>query len=317
MSRAARLSRRRCGLRSYCRCSLAAALKNLIREPLVHFLVLGAGVFGLFALVGDRSEIEPDEIVVGAGQIERMSQAWRKTRMRPPTQLELEGLIRDYIKEEIYYREALTLGLDQDNAVIRRHLRQKMEFLSEDIASQAEPDGGALQAFLDANPDKFRTDLRVSFQHVYFSWDKRGDLAAVDARQVLATLDGSESYDDISVMGDALPLPQAVDLYPLREVSSLFGREFAQQLTTLDVGRWQGPIASGFGVHLVYIGERIDASLPQLDEIRDTVMREWREEQRQSVNQVFYDTLRTGYNVVIERPEWLDTELNIEDVEQR
>jgi len=317
MSRAARLSKRRCGLRSYCRCSLAATLKNLIREPLVHFLVLGAGVFGLFALVGDRSEIEPDEIVVGAGQIERMSQAWRKTRMRPPTQLELEGLIRDHIKEEIYYREALTLGLDQDNAVIRRHLRQKMEFLSEDIASQTEPDEGALQAFLDANPDKFRTDLRVSFQHVYFSWDKRGDLAAVDARQVLATLDGSESYDDISVMGDALPLPQAVDLYPLREVASLFGREFAQRLTTLDVGRWQGPIASGFGVHLVYIGERIDASLPQLDEIRDTVMREWREEQRQSVNQVFYDTLRTGYNVVIERPEWLDTELNIEDVEQR
>jgi hypothetical protein len=296
---------------------LAAKLTNLTREPLVHFLVLGAGVFGLFALVGDRSEIEPDEIVVGAGQIERMSQAWRKTRMRPPTQLELEGLIKDYIKEEIYYREALTLGLDQDNAVIRRHLRQKMEFLSEDIASQTEPDDGALQAFLDANPDKFRTDLRVSFQHVYFSWDKRGDSAAVDARQVLATLDGSESYDDISEMGDALPLPQAVDLYPLREVASLFGREFAQQLTILDVGRWQGPIASGFGVHLVYVGERIDASLPQLDEIRDTVVREWREEQRQSVNQVFYETLRTGYSVVIERPEWLDNELNIEDVEQR
>jgi len=296
---------------------LAAALKTLIREPLVHFLVLGAGVFGLFALVGDRSELEPDEIVVGAGQIERMSQAWRKTRMRPPTQLELEGLIKDYIKEEIYYREALTLGLDQDNAVIRRHLRQKMEFLSEDIASQTEPDDEALQAFLDANPDKFRTDIRVSFQHVYFSWDKRGDLAAVDARQVLATLDGSESYENISAMGDALPLPQAVDLYPLREVASLFGREFAQQLTTLDAGRWQGPIASGFGVHLVYVGERIDASLPQLDEIRDTVVREWREEQRQTVNQVFYDTLRTRYNVVIERPQWLDSELNIEDVEQR
>jgi PPIC-type PPIASE domain len=296
---------------------LATALKTLIREPLVHFLVLGAGVFGLFALVGDRSELEPDEIVVGAGQIERMSQAWRKTRMRPPTQLELEGLIKDYIKEEIYYREALTLGLDQDNAVIRRHLRQKMEFLSEDIASQTEPDEGALQAFLDANPDKFRTDLKISFQHVYFSWDKRGDLAAVDARQVLATLDGGESYDDISAMGDPLPLPQAVDLYPLREVASLFGREFAQQLTTLDAGRWQGPIASGFGVHLVYVGERIDASLPELDEIRDTVIREWREEQRQTVNQVFYDTLRTRYNVVIERPQWLDSELNIEDVEQR
>jgi hypothetical protein len=296
---------------------LAATLKTFIREPLVHFLLLGAGVFGLFAVIGDRSELEPDEIVVGAGQIERMSQAWRKTRMRPPTQIELEGLIKDYIKEEIYYREALTLSLDQDNAVIRRHLRQKMEFLSEDIAAQIEPDNEALQAFLDANPDKFRTDPRVSFQHIYFSWDKRGDLAAADARQVLATLDGAESYDDISAMGDALPLPQAVDLYPQREIAGLFGREFAQQLTILDAGRWLGPVASGFGLHLVFIGERIDASVPQLDEIQDTVMREWREEQRQTVNQVFYDTLRTRYSIVIERPEWLDTELNIEDVEQR
>lgn len=292
-------------------------LRTLAREPLVHFLVLGAGVFGLFALVGDRSEIEPDEIVVGAGQIERMSQAWRKTRMRPPTQPELEGLIEDHIKEEIFYREALALGLDQDNAVIRRHLRQRMEFLSEDIAAQTEPDDEALQAFLDTNPDKFRTDPLVSFQHIYFSWDKRGDLAAVDARQVLATLDGGESYDDISAMGDALPLPQALDMYPLREVASLFGQEFAQQLVVLDMDRWLGPIASGYGVHLVYIGERIDASLPGLDEIRETVVREWGEEQRQSVNQVFYDTLRTRYNVVIERPEWLDTELNLEDVEQR
>lgn len=292
-------------------------LKNLTREPLVHFLVLGAGVFGLFALVGDRSEIEPDEIVVGAGQIERMSQAWRKTRMRPPTQLELEGLIRDYIKEEIYYREALTLGLDQDNAVIRRHLRQKMEFLSEDLAAQIAPEEVELQAFLDANPDKFRQDPRISFQHIYFSRDKRGELVASDARQVLATLNGDEAAQDVGLLGDSLPLPSAVDLYPLREVASLFGREFAQQLMELEAGSWQGPIASGFGVHLAYVGERIDASLPGLDEIRDVVVREWREEQRQSVNQVFYDTLRTRYNVVIERPEWLDTQLNIEDVEQR
>lgn len=296
---------------------MAATLKTLFREPLVHFLVLGAGVFGLFALIGDRSELEPDEIIVGAGQIERMSQAWRKTRMRPPTQLELEGLIRDYIKEEILYREALALGLDQVNAVIRRHLRQKMEFLSEDIAAQTEPDEDTLQAFLDANPDKFRTDLRVSFQHVYFSWDKRGDLAAADARQALATLSGDETDDEIAALGDPLPLPHSVELYPVREVANLFGREFAAQLLNLETGQWLGPVPSGFGLHLVFVDERIDAVLPQLEDVRDAVVREWREEQRQSVNEVFYDTLRTRYNVVIERPVWLDTELNIEDVEQQ
>jgi peptidyl-prolyl cis-trans isomerase C len=295
---------------------LAIALKAFIREPLVHFLVLGAGVFGLFAFVGDRSEIEPDEIVVGAGQIERMSQAWRKTRMRPPTQPELEGLIRDYIKEEVLYREALVLGLDQDNAVIRRHLRQKMEFLSEDIAARTEPDDETLQAFLDANPDKFRTDPQITFQHIYFSWDKRGDLAAPDARQVLATLSGNETDDEVAALGDPLPLPHSVERYPVREVANLFGRDFAAQLMFVETGQWLGPVPSGFGLHLVIVDERIDAVLPQLDVVRDAVVREWREEQRQSVNEVFYETLRTRYNVVIERPEWLDMELNIEDVEQ-
>jgi hypothetical protein len=295
---------------------LAATLKALIREPLVHFLILGAGVFGLFTVLGDRAEIEPDEIVVGAGQIERMSQAWRKTRMRPPTQPELEGLIRDYIKEEVLYREALALGLDQDNAVIRRHLRQKMEFLSEDIAAQTEPDDGALQAYLDTNPDKFRTDPLISFQHVYFSRDKRGGLAADDARQALASLSGDETDEEIAAHGDPLPLPHSVDLYPVREVANLFGREFALALMNLETGQWLGPVSSGFGLHLVIVDERIDAVLPQLDDVRDAVVREWREEQRQSVNEVFYETLRTRYNVVIERPEWLDTELNIEDVEQ-
>jgi hypothetical protein len=295
---------------------LAIALKAFIREPLVHFLVLGAGVFGLFAFVGDRSEIEPDEIVVGAGQIERLSQAWRKTRMRPPTQRELEGLIRDYVKEEIYYREAVALGLDQDNAVIRRHLRQKMEFLSEDIAAHTEPDDETLRAYLDANPDKFRTDPQITFQHIYFSRDTRGDLASADARRALATLSGDEADDEIAALGDPLPLPHSVELYSLREVANLFGREFAAQLTNLETGQWLGPIPSGFGQHLVIVDERVEAVLPQLDDVRAAVVREWREEQRQSVNQVFYETLRTRYNVVIERPEWLDVDLNIEDVEQ-
>jgi hypothetical protein len=274
-------------------------------------------MFGLFAMIGDRAEIEPDEIVVGAGQIERMSQAWRKTRMRPPTQLELEGLIRDYIKEEIYYREAMALGLDQDNAVIRRHLRQKMEFLSEDIASQADPDEEVLQAFLEANPDKFRTDPLISFQHIYISRDKRGDKAVADAGALLATLTGEESDAEIAQLGDPLPLPHSMEAYPLREVSNLFGREFAAQLMGLRTGQWLGPVRSGYGLHLVIVDERVAAVLPALADVRDAVVREWREEQRQSLNEAFYDTLRTRYSVVIERPQWLDTDLNIEDVEQR
>ena len=296
---------------------MSNALKTLLREPLVHFLVLGAGVFGLFALIGDQREFEPDEIVVGAGQIERLSQAWRKTRMRPPTQRELEGLIKDHIQEEIYYREAMALGLDQDNAVIRRHLRQKMEFLSEDIAARVDHEDSDLQAFLGANPDKFREDARISFRHIYFSRDARGDMTESDARQVLATLDGSETDEEAASRGDSLPLPIAMELYPQRDIASQFGREFAASLTQLETGRWLGPVVSGFGLHLVFIEERVEAQIPSLEVVRDAVIREWREVQRQDVNKAFFAELRSRYTVVIERPEWLDVELDIEDVEQR
>lgn len=246
-----------------------------------------------------------------------MSQAWRKTRMRPPTQQELEGLIRDYIQEEIYYREAVTLGLDQDNSVIRRHLRQKMEFLSEDIAAQQDPDEGALQAFLSENPERFRRDAGLSFRQIYFNRDTRGELTAADASNVLAMLDGTEGVAETAEMGDPLPLPHAFKLTFERDVASRFGTIFVEQLLILDTGRWLGPVESGFGLHLVYIDERIDSEVPELDAIHDQVVREWRENKRQEVNKAFYEGLRGRYSVVIERPEWLNAELDIENVEQR
>jgi len=237
--------------------------------------------------------------------------------MRPPTQQELEGLIEDYIQEEIYYREAVTLGLDQDNSVIRRHLRQKMEFLSEDIAAQANPSEEDLQAFLSENPERFRQDAALSFRQIYFSHDKRGDMTAADATSLLAQLDGTESKTETAEMGDALPLPHAFKLTFERDVTSRFGKGFVDHLLELDTGRWLGPVQSGFGLHLVYVDERIDAEIPELEAIRDVVAREWREERRQEVNAAFYEGLRGRYSVVIERPNWLNAELNIENVEQR
>jgi len=254
---------------------------------------------------------------VSAGQIERMSQAWRKTRMRAPTQQELEGLIEDYIKEEIYYREAVALGLDQDNAVIRRHLRQKMEFLSEDIAAQVDPDEEELEVFLAENPERFREDAQFGFRHIYFNRDARGTSTNADARQVLANLNGTETAAETMALGDALPLPREFGLIAERDIANRFGRIFAQQLSILETGQWLGPVESGFGLHLVFVDECIDAYVPELDSIHDTVVQEWREARRQEVNAAFYKGLRGRYSVVIKRPAWLEAELNIADVSQR
>ena len=279
--------------------------------------MLGAGIFLLFSFIGDRQDFVPDEIVVGAGQIERMSQAWRKTRMRPPTQPELEGLIEDYIQEEIYYREAVALGLDQDNSVIRRHLRQKMEFLSEDIAAQKDPEEEELQEYLDTNPDLFRQSARLSFRHIYFNRDMRGEATDDDAYAVLATLNGAGIATDTGAAGDSLMFPGEFDLASEREISDRFGRIFIGQLLSLKTGQWSGPVESGFGLHLVFIEEHIESQVPTLDSIRDAVVREWREARRQEFNAAFYDGLRRRYSVVIERPAWLDTDLNLANVVQR
>ena len=158
---------------------------KLLREPLVHFLVLGAALFLLYKIVADPVGDRSDRIVVTSGHIERLVEGWKRTWQRPPTRKELEGLIEDHIREEILYREARAMGLDRDDTIIRRRLRQKMEFLFEDLGAQANPSDEELQAFLDKNPDAFRVATRVTFSHIYLNRDRRGESATRDAERLL------------------------------------------------------------------------------------------------------------------------------------
>ena len=234
--------------------------------------------------------------------------------MRPPTQQELEGLIRDHVREEIYYREALALGLDRDNAVIRRHLRQKMEFLSDDIAAQGDPSEEDLAEFLRAHPEKFASDTWFAFRHVYFSVDDRGERARADAAAALAL---AEAGEDVATLGD--PWLYAPDNRPMaaREISRMFGSALVDTLATLPVGEWQGPISSAYGQHIIIVDQKIDSRMPDLDEVRPAVEREWRELRRQQIADEFYAALRERYDVVIEQPEWLNEDLAIDDVTLR
>ncbi len=146
---------------------MQSLLSRLLREPLVHFLLLGAGLFALYSLVGNDSGARRDRIVVDARQVTRLAQLFQRTWLRPPTQAELDGLVEDHVREEILYREVRGLGLDQDDLVIRRRLRQKMEFFNDDIGAQREPNDAELQEFLDAHAEKFRIPSRPSFLQVY------------------------------------------------------------------------------------------------------------------------------------------------------
>jgi hypothetical protein len=274
---------------------------KLLREPLVHFLLLGAVLFGVFALVGDRGSARAGHIVVTPGHLEHLMVSFTRTWQRPPTAPELAGLIDDYIREEVLYREAVAMGLDRDDTIVRRRLRQKLEFLTEETAEMAAPSDEELQTFLQQHLDAFRVEPRLAFRHVYLSRDRRGD-ATAEARQLLLQLTRGDAAVDPTTLGDPFLLPLEFASVSRSEIARLFGDAFATQLQHLEPGRWTGPIESAYGLHLVYVRERVDGRIPALAEVREAVQREWLTARRKAVNEQFYQHLRARYTVIVEQP---------------
>ncbi|UCD91330.1 MAG: peptidyl-prolyl cis-trans isomerase, partial [Desulfobacterales bacterium] len=243
-------------------------MKKLYREPLLHFLIIGAMIFVVFSIANkNENTVSNNKIVVSKAEIERLSDTWSKKMNRPPTENELQGLIESYIKEEVYYREALALGLDQNDTIIRRRLMQKMEFLSNDLAEMNQPDESELIKYFVDNQNKYKIPARISFTHIYFSLDKRGAMALEDAKRVLAELDVLRAPE----RGDSFMLEYDFVQETPSEVARLFGSGFAEQLFALETNAWQGPIASGYGLHLVRISEKIDARMPELTSVIEKV----------------------------------------------
>jgi len=277
-------------------------MKRILKEPLLHFLLLGAAIFVAYSLASKRSSAEPGKIVITQGRIEHLATGFAKTWQRPPTEQEMEGVIRDYVREEVFCREAVALGLDQDDTVIRRRLRQKMEFVSDDIAAQTEPTDADLNAYLQAHADTFRVEQRFTFQQVYLNPQKHGDKLAQDAAQLLAQLNQTGDKVDASALGDSFLLEHQFAAMPASEIAKQFGEKFAAKLGGLASGEWLGPIESGYGLHLVFISERTEGRLPALAEVRDVVRREWDNARRLDANEKFYQELLKRYTVTIDEP---------------
>jgi hypothetical protein len=278
-------------------------IKRLLREPLVHFLLLGALLLFVSNLVNNRTSGDTRKIVITQGQIEHLEDGFARAHQRPPDPDELKGLIRDYLREEVYYREALALGLDRDDAPIRQRLRQKMEFISEDVAAQAEPTEDQLRSYLSDHPDKFRVDRRFTFSQIYLDPARHGQRLNADAHKMLAQLSKPDAKANISTMGDPFLLEPSSQDAPSRDVAREFGDKFAAAIGELPVGKWQGPVESGLGMHLVYISKRTDGRLPELDEVREAVRREWANDYRLEANEKFYEGLLKRYTVTVELPQ--------------
>lgn len=275
--------------------------KKLVREPLLHFLVLGAAIFAFYSLVSKNSSGEPGKIVITQGQLASMWDTFAMTRQREPSREEWEGLIRERVRQEVYYREALALGLDKDDLIIRRRLQQKMEFASDD-AAKAQPTDDELRAYMQTHTDSFRTEQRFTFRQVFLSPEKHGKDLARYAAQLQTTLNQAGSKPNISTFGDSIMLDHEFVELRAGEIARQFGDGFAAALSRLPVGQWEGPIGSAYGVHLVLVSARTEGRVAELSDMRDAVRREWEEARRLEASEKSYQQLLKGYTVTIEAP---------------
>jgi parvulin-like peptidyl-prolyl isomerase len=275
---------------------MIAGVKKLVTSPLFHFVVIGIAAFALHgalrgSVVDDSQRIDIDE-----AEIARMREMWTVQWRRPPTESELDALIDSVIREEILYREALAMGLDRDDTVVRRRLAQKMEFLADDLATRAEPTREELERFLEANLERYQLPARVSFAHIYFSVDRRGAAAEGEARAALERIRAGESPD---VLGDPFMLQRDYPLRTQQEVSQLFGSEFGKALFSMETRGWGGPIRSSYGLHLVDVRRRDESRRPELDEVLDRLRNDLLSERRSEAMDTLVDSLKERYQITV------------------
>lgn len=276
-------------------------LSVLLREPLVHFVLLGAGLFLLHARLSGTAAPDAGQIVVSPGTVEHLAALFSRTWRRPPTRQELEGLVADYVREEVAYREGLKLGLDQDDTIIRRRIRQKLDFVADDLATPTEATDAELAAYLAEHADAYRLDANISFRHVFLDPARHGGNVTDEAARLLQTLRAAPSAA-WPELGDRTLLEPQYEQVARRIVVEVFGEQFAATLFSIETRTWQGPVASQYGEHLVFVDAMAPGRMPDLAEVRDAVRRDWEHQRRAELTEKFYQGLLDRYDVVVQWP---------------
>ncbi len=277
-------------------------MKKIVKEPLIYFFVLGFVVFGLHSFLDgtDQEKKDPFMVEITSTDIEWVRSSWEAKIKRQPTERELQGLINRFIRDEILFREALAMDLDDRDLVIQRRLVQKLTFVLEDLAETVEPTDDQLKEYLEENQGKYLIPEMISFIQVYFSPEKRDD-AMIDAQIVLARLKSEKSLNEDSVSsGDSIMIHASYHKKSFDEVAGVLGKQFADKLFTVNGKGWQGPIVSTFGQHLVYISERTASRMPQFDTIRDNIKNDFMYGRKKEIIDTAYTTAKSRYTILVE-----------------
>jgi peptidyl-prolyl cis-trans isomerase C len=281
-------------------------LRRWLREPLLQFLLIGLALFVVYDTLHPTSDAKSESnlIVLTPDDFEQLGVTWLAQGRAPPTPEQMQSLIELKVREEVLYREALALGLDKGDEIVKRRLAQKMEFLAEGASVNNDPPADALRLWFKDNQQRFSLPPRVSFRHLYFSPDQRGGHSREDAVRVMAQLaEKPGNWEGAAALADPF---MDQDYYGDRsadDVAKSFGLNFAQDIADLKPGAWQGPIESGYGWHLVFIDTFVPGRVPAFEEIEPEIRAEWIEDQRLQAKRKAYETMRARYQVVLpEKP---------------
>jgi peptidyl-prolyl cis-trans isomerase C len=276
--------------------------KRWLHEPLLHVLLIGLALFAVYGALNPDAGQRQDanRIVITADDLAQIQLNWMAQWQHPPTPDEMRNLVDGKIREEILAREAMALGLDKDDTIVKRRMAQKMEFLMEDVSALREPPEDELKLWFEQNPQRFAFAGLVSFRHLYFSPDSRGAHARDAAADVLRNLvDKPEESPELERLSDPFMFQ---DFYSERshdQVAGIFGSKFAQALFELKEGKWQGPIESGLGWHLVWIASMTSGRVPAFEEVEATVKSEWIDEQRAKSKSKMFESMVARYQIVL------------------
>jgi peptidyl-prolyl cis-trans isomerase C len=280
-------------------------LHRWLREPLLHFLILGAALFAVYGYINrGRGGVEPSkQIVLSLDDLREMDVYFESEWHRQPTTAEFAAMVEDKVREDVLYREALAMGLDKEDTIVKRRMAQKMQFLAEDVAAAHEPTSAQLKTWFDGNKEKFALPSRISFRHVYFSPDKRGKNAHDDAARALTQLACQPADLKVAAsLGDRFMFQEYYGDSAPDAIAKEFGPPFAVAVENLKPGSWQGPIESGYGWHLVYVTTVIPGRIPAFEEIEPDVKTAWLGEQKRQAWEKSYAEMRAKYTVLLPAP---------------
>ncbi len=271
-------------------------MNNFLREPLLHFLFLGGIIFGVYQQL--PSSEGSTTFIVSKQRVQILSDAFQSTWRRPPSTKEINTLIDNYILEELYYREAINLGLDQGDPVIRRRLQQKLEFISKDLTTIIDATDSDLKQFFTDNFEKYRNEPTYSFTQIYIDPAKHSEPLQIAQQWLL-------EIETIKHSGDPTMLPTIIPRKSLREMNNTFGGELANYVADAELNVWLGPVTSSFGLHLIYVNNIQATTLPTLDDVRSRVNRDWVFQQQGKIKAAMDANIKQKYKILVEHPNYV------------